>query len=293
VTPFELALVLGSALLHAWWSVSMKGSGDPLAFNALQSVATTGALLLVLPWVEAAEVPRAVWLLLAASGVVHGLYFYWLSRALEAGELTLVYPIARSTPAFLPFVAVPLLGEELTPLGSAGIAVVVAGLWCVQLGRGLRWSAFTSPAARFAYLTLATTVAYSLVDKGAMAALSAAPWSSPMPRAVLYCLLLSAAGNLLFVPLVLRRLGPGAVRAYARQGLPRASLAAAVSFASYTLILAALETAPASYVVAARQASVLFALILGVAVLGERPGPVRALGAGLTVAGVAVIAAWG
>jgi drug/metabolite transporter (DMT)-like permease len=63
-----------------------------------------------------------------------------------------------------------------------------------------------------------------------------------------------------------------------------------VSFASYTLILAALQTALVSYVVAARQTSVLFAVGLGVAVLGERPGRARVAGALATVAGVALIA---
>jgi drug/metabolite transporter (DMT)-like permease len=63
-----------------------------------------------------------------------------------------------------------------------------------------------------------------------------------------------------------------------------------ISLASYGFILEALRTAPASYVVAVRQSSVLFVLILSVLLLRERPGPARLLGAGITVAGVAVIA---
>ena len=34
-----IALVLLSAALHATWSVAIKGSRDPLAFNLLQSAA--------------------------------------------------------------------------------------------------------------------------------------------------------------------------------------------------------------------------------------------------------------
>ena len=52
-------------------------------------------------------------------------------------------------------------------------------------------------------------------------------------------------------------------------------------------------TAPASYVVAVRQTSVLFAVVLGVAVLRERPGRPRVVGAAATVLGVALIARWG
>jgi len=288
VNATELALVLGSALLHAWWSVSIKGSRDPLAFNLAQKAAPVLLLLAALPWVDLREVPRPVWTVFAGTSVAHGVYFYWMSRAFERGDLTLVYPIARSTPAFLPFVAVPLLGEDLSGRGALGIATVVAGMWCVHPGRRPSWRELTAPAVRFAYLTLAATVAYSLLDKAAMAELASAPWSSRLPRAVFYCLLLYPGSALVFVPLVWRRRGRP-VFAAARRELRAATLAFAVSLVGYSLILAALETAPASYVVAARQTSVLFALALGMAFLGERPGRRRAFGAALTVAGVGLL----
>lgn len=290
LTPFELSLVLTSALFHAWWNVAIKGSGDPLCFNALQEVAPLAALLCVAPFVHFGQIPAPVWRLLAAAGVAHALYFYWMSRAYEHGDLSLVYPIARSTPALLPLIAVPLFGELLSLGGALGIAIVVAGIWLVHGGTGLRLSALAAPAARFAYLTLATTVAYSLLDKAAMGELAAAPWTSPVPRPVLYCLLLSAANGVIFVPLVLRARGARALAAAARIHGARATVATTVSFASYSLILWALETAPVSYVVAVRQTSVLFAVVMGIVMLRERPGRGRIVGAAATVLGVALIA---
>ena len=56
------------------------------------------------------------------------------------------------------------------------------------------------------------------------------------------------------------------------------------------LILEALRTAPVSYVVAIRQTSVIFAVILAVGWLGERPSRLRVLGSLATVLGVALIA---
>ena len=41
MTPVELGLILLSAFLHAVWSVSIKGSRDPMSFNVLQLVAPT------------------------------------------------------------------------------------------------------------------------------------------------------------------------------------------------------------------------------------------------------------
>jgi drug/metabolite transporter (DMT)-like permease len=65
--------------------------------------------------------------------------------------------------------------------------------------------------------------------------------------------------------------------------------ALAASLLGYGLILEAYKTAPASYVVAVRQVSVLFALLFAVVWLRERPDRRRVIGAAATVVGVALI----
>ena len=65
--------------------------------------------------------------------------------------------------------------------------------------------------------------------------------------------------------------------------------ALAGSLLSYSLILQAFQTAPASYVVAVRQVSVLFALLFAVGWLRERPDRRRVVGATATVVGVVLI----
>jgi drug/metabolite transporter (DMT)-like permease len=290
----DLALVLASALLHALWSLAIKGSGSPLAFNVLQLVPTAIAAC-ALPWlVPLAELPAAVWALVAATGVAHGLYFYCLSQALAAGELSVVYPIARSAPAFVPLVAVPLLGEPVSASGALGIAVVVAGMWAVQAdaGSATGWRRLlVAPGAGWAWLTLAASVGYSLVDKIAMAELAARPWRGAVPPAVFWYVALCTSGTLVFAPLALRAVPAREVVALGRREWRAALLAAAVGFVGYGLILHALRTAPVSYVVAARQASVLFAVALGALRLRERPTRLRLLGAAATVVGVALVAA--
>jgi len=293
VTPVELCLVLASALLHALWSTSIKGSRDPLVFNFYQGGVSLALAALLLPLLDLDEIGAPVWRWLAFTCVAHALYFYWLTRALEHGDLTLVYPIARSTPAFLPLVAVPVLGEQLSPGGVAGIATVVAGMWLVQAGAGLDLRGFSTPAGRFALLTLGATVAYGLADKAAMAELASGPWRSPVPRAVAWYALLASISQLLFTPLVLARRGVREVWRGARANLLPASMASALGLLGYGLILHALETAPVSYVVAVRQSSVLFVVVLGVLQLRESPGRSRVLGALATVVGVGLIALFG
>jgi drug/metabolite transporter (DMT)-like permease len=282
--------VLGSALLHAIWSAAIKDSRDPLCFNLLQKCFFGVGFAVSLFGFQWSEVPLEVWRLVAVTGVAHGLYFYWMSRSFEGADLSLVYPIVRSTPALLPFIAVGFLGESVSPAGALGIAIVVAGMWLVHTQGDLRLSALLRPGLGFAYLTLLATVVYSLTDKAAMARFSAAPWTGPLPRSIVYFWLITAANAALFVPLALRRVSGPLFREVARAEWPRAAGAVLISLASYTLILEAFQRAPASYVVAVRQMSVLFAMAIGAFALRERPGRPRVIGALATVLGVALIA---
>lgn len=290
LTRFDLGIVLLSALLHALWSAGIKGSRDPLVFNVLQVVPGMLMGAAILPWVALAEVPGPVWWLLAGTGVAHAVYFFWMTRAFEETDLSIAYPIARSTPAFLPFIAVPLLGDTISAAGAVGISIVVAGMWLVHTGGDVHWRALLAPGTQYAYLTLAATVAYSLFDKAAMAELSGAPWSAAVPRTVAFYFLIIWSSAPLFLLLAWRRLAPGALREGLRREAGKATLASLVSFAGYGLILLALQRAPVSYVVTVRQCSVLFAVLIGALWLKEQPGRPRILGATATVAGVALIA---
>lgn len=285
----DLSIVLASSLLHAGWSVAIKGSRDALTFNMLQAVASAAVALGLLAAIDLPALPSSFWLLLAGTGTAHAFYLYWLLRALAEGDISLVYPIARSTPAFLPLAAVPLLGESVSLAGGIGIATVVAGMWLVNLQPGFRFGGFRTPGLTFAVLTLGTTVAYSLCDARAMVLLDGAPWTSPVPRPIFFFFLLHLGAAVLYIPLVLRRTPRDVLATVARKEWRTALLALGIGVAGYSLILQALRTAPASYVVAVRQSSVFFVLVLGVLRLGERPGTPRVLGATLTVAGVVLI----
>jgi drug/metabolite transporter (DMT)-like permease len=186
--------------------------------------------------------------------------------------------------------AIPLLGESVSLSGACGIALVVCGIWAVHSDGRLDLRGLASLGALFAYLTLAATVAYSLIDKRAMHLLGESPWSGPAPRALVYMVLLYYVHLPLFAALGLRKIGWRAVPAAIRRETAAVFGSAAFSIASYVLILHVLQTAQVSYVVAVRQSSVLFAVLLGVLFLSERPGRVRLLGAAANVTGVALIA---
>jgi len=296
VSGGAVALVLLSAALHAGWSLAIKGSRDPLAFNVLQAVgpmlvggaAVAGSTL----GPSGLLLPASFWWGLAVTSAAHALYFFWMTLAYERTDLSVAYPIIRSTPALLPLVALPVLGEVPTALGALGIAVTVAGMWLVHGAGRPGLDALLRPGTGYAYLTLSMTVAYSLADKWVMADLDAVSWESAWPRALFFLLAIELGCGVLFVPLALRHMGGAALprlRACARAELPTALGAMAISAASYGLILEALRSAPAGYVVAVRQASVVFVLLGSLAWLREPVTRPRALGALATVAGVALV----
>lgn len=281
--------MLVSALLHAVWNVFAKRSAHPLAFLGLLSVAWVALLA---PWLVALPMPTidASYLsIIAASAVSHVLYQVWLARAYQTADLTVVYPISRSTPAFVALVAVPWMGDAVTLLGGLGIGTVVIGIWLVQAGGELRWRALFAPGARYAYLTLAATVVYSLVDKLGIQWLDQHPVDGAQPALTFFASMATATASLL-IPYALWRVPREAWRQTLATNTRDLAMSAVFGIASYWLILEAMRRAPVSYVTCVRQTSVLFATYLGMRMLGERPNRARLWGSAMVVLGVLVIA---
>jgi drug/metabolite transporter (DMT)-like permease len=84
-------------------------------------------------------------------------------------------------------------------------------------------------------------------------------------------------------------LRPQAIGATFRQRWYVAPLGAAFSTATYWIIIWALTRAPIGMVSALRETGVIFAAIIGIVVLKERPGPVRIAAILLTAAGIALL----
>lgn len=290
MTQRELGLVLLSAVLHAAWNVAAKRNGQPAAFVCLLIAITGVVAVALLPLVPAAAWNGSVVLWLALGSVLHGLSFIALARAYERADLSIVYPISRSTPALVPLFAVPWLGERLSLMGVFGIALTLIGMWLVQTGGALRRAALLSRSSVWAYVLLLITTGFSITDKRLMAALNAVPWDSPLPRAVVGYFLPTIGAALLVAPYASRFIGKRALADVMRTRGAWVLGATLATFVSYALTLEALRTAPVSYVVAVRQCSVLFAVGLAVWALREKPTIGRVLGALGTVTGVVIIA---
>ncbi len=128
-----IALVLLSAVLHVAWNLLVKSSSDPRAFMAAKGIPFLVLGVAALVWLPLDALPSQLWVCVILSGLVHTVYVIALGNAYSVGDLSLVYPIARSAPAFVPVVAYLVLGERISLAAAAGIGVVVGCILVLQL----------------------------------------------------------------------------------------------------------------------------------------------------------------
>ena len=270
---FVFACVLGAALLHASWNALIKGGGSKLRgmlIMTLMQGGFGGILALTQPWP-----PGAVWPWLLASGLFHSGYKLFLGFAYENGDLSRVYPIARgAAPMVVLMVGAAVLSDRINGWEYAGILVLGFGI--ALMARG----AFTNREARrlvpLALGSAMMTAGYSLVD-----GMGARVWGD----AVAYVAWLFLLDAVLFTPVVLVLRGPSLLGGTLGEWY-RGSLAAAASYGAYAIAVWAMTQAPIALVAALRETSILFAVLIGWLVMGERMDRTKALAAGLIVTGV-------
>jgi drug/metabolite transporter (DMT)-like permease len=192
-----------------------------------------------------------------ATGVIHALYFGLLSKGYETGEISLVYPIARGTGvAGTSLAAYIVINEDISWLGATGICAVSFGILALGL-QGSKSQDQCKPAVLALFIGC-TIVGYSLVDKVGVgrihpvpyifsmfffAALFLTPYVALSRRARCVDALKNLKKYILFI-------GPG-------------------SMGTYLIILFAFQLGKVSYIVAAREVSVVIGSTLGILMLGE------------------------
>jgi drug/metabolite transporter (DMT)-like permease len=280
----------------AWLAGAFELAGPP-------GVAAAGAAVAVGDGIEAAAAaappaaapllarpadwPSAVWLAVAISILVHTAYFRVLQRGYAAGDLSVVYPVARGTgPLLASLAAILWLGEPAGPRSLAGLAFVVAGTFTVA-GGGAMLRAGASPVVRRGLLWGGATgvliAGYTVNDGRAVSVLGAHPlvyyWSICLGQA------------LLLAPWVISTV-PAWRKVLVASG-PVVLGVGVLSPLSYLLVLEAMRLAPVSVVAPARELSMLVAALAGAIILREGQLGRRLAGSLLIAIGVALLATAG
>lgn len=276
MSAFALTIVLAAAVMHATWNAVVKGATDRAL--TLAAVALMHALVGIVLIVTSAPPAAASWPSIIASTIIHYAYYLLLFQAYRLGDLSQVYPISRGmAPALVALGSYLIIGETLSPLGIAGLALITVGIGLIALQRG------AANADRRAVICAAllglSIAAYSVADGIGVR------WSES-PTGYMGWLFLFEA------PVVLAVLAPRIMRKhkmdYAAFGI--GMIGGLLSVTAYGVVLYAKTIAPIGAVSAVRESSVIIAALIGVFFFGERPWGGRLLAAMVVVVGVVMLA---
>jgi drug/metabolite transporter (DMT)-like permease len=284
VSILALVLVLSSAITHSTWNLLAKrvegGAVFVWLFGALATVIYLPVVAVDLV-VQGVSVGGIGLLLMIASATLHTGYFVMLSRGYGAGDLSLVYPLARGTgPLLATAAAIVLFGERPHPIVLAGAVLVAGGAVILGVNPLQLLRLRDSRAVVFALTTGAFIAAYTLVDKQGVSSAGIHPIVFNWVQ-ILGCTLWLSP-----VALGEREKLQHLWRVYRREALGISILMPL----SYILVLSALVFSPVSYVAPAREIGVLFGAIMGFHFLGEGNVGRRLSAATVMVTGIILLA---
>lgn len=280
-------LILFSALMHALWNLLVKRSEHKTAFIWWMFVMSGSMLnlyILFLP--EPFPLPSLRVLALAVGGAVcFVLYHLFNGRAYRTGDLSIAYPLSQTAILYVPVWGAFLLNEKLTPVGLAGIFLVLGGAYVVQLPSLSStdiFRPFRNLGNHSVQFALAAGFVYSI---GAILDKMGVMDYSPLyfTHLMVCCMFLLMTCNLI------RPSYKGKVREEWRKNARLILLSGPVMMCSFLSFRYGLQLAPVSYAVPVRQVSLLIAVIIGVVFLRETCGRIRFTASALILAGVFLI----
>ena len=266
-------LALTAALLHALWNSAVKISADRLI---AVSLITAGSVIVNIPIAAVVGLPpRAALPYLVLSPMVHAGYVVCLATAYDHADLSVAYPIARGVAPLLVTVGgVAFLGDEISVAGYVGVGLIAMALASMVLGHG------ELHGAGWALLTGLCISSYSLLDAAGVRADDAG----------------LRYGSWLFIThstvslVVMRSLrSRDEIAEVWSANRARLVLAGIAGGCAYLLVLSATQRAPAGLVSGIRETSVIFAVLIGVGLLGERVTPRHTVAVVLAAAGAVLI----
>ena len=168
-----MLLIFVSAILHAGWNLLGKGGRDILVFLWLSYI--FGLLVyapLTIYILQEAIIDPQGWYFVLGAESLSALFLVFLANSYKWGDLSLVYPITRTSPILVAIFAFVLFDEQPSTLEIFGILLVMMGVFVIPM-RSLAFQNFTKPFSHlkdkgmlFAGLAAFSASFHYLIDKG-------------------------------------------------------------------------------------------------------------------------------
>lgn len=290
ITSASLILVVISSFIHPLWNMLLKKSEDKVIFYLNIHLIFTVLFSFLLFIYPIKNISPQGWVFIVLSAFAHFFYQMLLCRTYELGDMSLTYPIARSSPVFVVVMAFVFLREMPSITAIIGIILVVAGAYLINQAR-LSFRNILRPfnkghlhAMLFAVFTAIWSAVYSIVDKkGAL----------NMPPILFFYMFFTISGFMFigyFLSFKEKRKNYWHIL---KRDKYKIALASILEFSSYILILYAFRISKVAYIVALRQVSVVIGVLYGVIFLREHYGKVRIVASCIMFIGAFLIVALG
>lgn len=297
MSVWAILLIILSAFFHASWNILGKTNTASVQSFFFMSAFCMALLLfpfLVWFYVSAGAKYFSVefWGLLVFSGFLQIIYLLALGRAYKKADVGLVYPMARALPVLMVGCIALSLGQAITAMQWLGFMLITAGCLFVPLTRLRQLSVanYYNIGIAWAGLAAVGTAGYSIVDKFALSELSSQLESVHHPTLIALFYLGMQFWSIA-LPLALSFLLTRQPQYFkqAWQIKKSAFLTGSIMAFTYGLVLyAMLLTDNISLLVALRQVSIVFGLLLAVVLLKEKIYMTRIVGCGLIISGLII-----
>jgi uncharacterized membrane protein len=215
---------------------------------------------------------------LLATGLLHVLYFEALQRGYRAGDLSVVYPLARGTgPLFSFGGAILVLHERPTVLAFGGALLVVCGIILISGGARIFSGDIGRAGLFWGTMTGLTIACYTVVDGYSIKVLLLSPILVDFAENLFRTIVFSYGGwrDRAALPAELARCWKEAL------GI------AVLTPLAYILVLFAMRIAPVSHIAPAREMSMMIGAYFGTKLLHEGNAKQRIFASVLIASGVA------
>ncbi|MCX8095821.1 MAG: EamA family transporter [Caldisericia bacterium] len=286
---FSLSLVVISALIHSTWNFFFKKSKDQVIFifwaKIFQILIYFPIVIYLLSRFGLNEkgIPPII-----GSGLVHFFYWLFISLAYKYGDLSLVYPVARSSPLLIALFSFLIFGEKITIFGFFGILLIIIGIFFISSGNFdfrnfLKIFNKENKGLIFALLCLIAITFHSLIDRV----------GAKYVNSIIYVYLFEIISLSLFAPYVLIIKKRRDILKILKDEKIKIFYTAISIILSYSIIIYVMNLSKLSYIVSVREIGVIFSVLLGTIFLKEKYGFIRFISSILIFSGIFLISVLG
>ena len=275
----DFFFLLLSALMHAGWNFYAKKSHANKVAILWMGWICAGMIMLPIS-IMVTDFSQASWqwlALLCTTVSIHAVYLYGLGSCYNVGEMSIIYPISRGIAIFMTIAIMLIFSlEEISSRGVFGVISLIIGIAFITIKRfrDLERRAIMINAARVGvFVSL-----YSIVDK----------FSLQYIPTFFYISLMFTLTGLVLSPIMFLKL-KNHTMVVLKKHKTYSALIGLVSFTTYYMVLLAMDSAPASYVVALREISIVFGSVLGMWLLNEERSKRKIIGIFIITASVYII----